>query len=41
MPGKTQRLQELVSGLNGEVAAMAVGPKHGVVVCLIIALTQY
>lgn len=32
MPGESQRLQKLVSGLDGEVAAMAVGTKHGVVV---------
>lgn len=26
-------LQELVAGLDGEVAAVAVGPEHGVIVC--------
>lgn len=30
MPGVAQRLQELVSGLNGELAAMAPSPKQTV-----------
>lgn len=32
MPGEPQGFQELVAGLDREVAAVAVGPKHGVVV---------
>lgn len=39
MPGESQRLQKLVSGLDGEVAAMAVGPKHGVVVSFTVRLS--
>ena len=32
MPGETQSIQELVPGLDGEVATMATSPKQAVVV---------
>lgn len=34
VPGESQSLQELVPGLDGEVAAVAVGSKQAVVVCV-------
>lgn len=34
MPGVTKGLQELVSSLDGELAAMAASPKQTVEVCL-------
>lgn len=33
MPGEAQGLQELVPSLDGEIAAVAVGPKQVVEVC--------
>lgn len=39
MPGESQSLQELIPGLDGEVAAVAVGPKHGVVVFFTVWLS--
>lgn len=33
VPLGAQGLQELVTGLNREVAAVAVGPEHGIIVC--------
>lgn len=34
VPGEPQGLQELVPGLDGEIAAVAVGPKQVVEVCV-------
>ena len=36
MPGESKSLQKLIPCLNGEVTAVAVGPKHGVVVCKLV-----
>lgn len=39
MPGVTEGLQELVSSLNGELTAMAAGPKHIVEVLFTVWLS--
>ena len=41
MPGVSKRLQELVSSLDGELTAMAAGPKHTVEVFCTDKATWY